>query len=205
MSALISNKSRSLLIVTLALSLGACGRKGSSAADSGAASGDATGGEVTAAASAQLAASTRGDANIVVMLDNANKLDSIAGSVASTKGTSSEVRDFGKKMMTDHHGLRLLVQDLVKRLGVAPTATPSADMKARTDKTMALLNGASKGKDFDKAYIDNEVMYHKALLESLVAAMGAADNSELKNVIQKAAPQFLAHLDLAQSVQSKMK
>ncbi|MEO5590648.1 MAG: DUF4142 domain-containing protein [Gemmatimonadaceae bacterium] len=199
------NKSRIFVSAVLALSLCACGRKGASAADTGAAAGDAAGGKVTPAAPVPLAASTLGDANIVVMLDNANKLDSIAGSVASTKGTSSEVRDFGKKMMTDHHGLRLLVQDLIKRLGVSPTAAPSADMKARTDKTMALLNGATKGKDFDKAYIDNEVTYHKALLESLIAAMGAADNSELKNVIQKAAPAFLAHLDLAESVQSKMK
>jgi putative membrane protein len=67
-----------------------------------------------------------------------------------------------------------------------------------------MLNGAAKGKDFDKAYIDNEVTYHQALLQTATNAMAAAQNAELKNLIQKAAPAVQAHLTLAESVQKKM-
>jgi len=145
------------------------------------------------------------DANIVYILDNANKLDSSAGSIAATKGTNSEVRDFAKRMMRDHHQLRQQGQDLAKKLGVTPAAPANDNSQADYDKTMSTLNGVAKGNDFDKAYIDNEVTYHKTLLETATAAMAAAQNAELKNLIQKAAPAVQAHLDMAQGIQSKMK
>ena len=132
-------------------------------------------------------------------------LDSAGGSIAATKGTSADVRAFGKDMMRDHHSLRQQGQDLAKKLGITPEAPANDDSKAKLDKTMALYNGATKGKDFDKAYIDNEVMYHKAVLETVTAAMSAAQNPELKNFIQKAAPAIQAHLDNAESIQSRMK
>jgi putative membrane protein len=159
--------------------------------------------DTMAAAPAAPAALT--DPNIVYILDNANMLDSAAGSVAATKGTSADVREFGKRMMRDHHSLRKQGQDLAAKLKVTPEAPASDDSKAQYDKTMATLNGAAKGKDFDKAYIDNEVTYHQAVLQTATAAMNAAQNAELKNLIQKAAPEIQAHLDMAQSIQGKMK
>ena len=51
------------------------------------------------------AAPALSDANIVYILDNANMLDSSAGSIAATKGTAADVRDFGQRMMRDHHSL----------------------------------------------------------------------------------------------------
>jgi putative membrane protein len=145
------------------------------------------------------------DANIVYILDNANKLDSTAGSIAATKGTAADVREFGKRMMRDHHTLRKQGEDLAKKLKVTPQAPANDDSQATYDKTMSTLNGAAKGKDFDKAYIDNEVTYHQAVLQTATTAMNAAQNAELKNLIQKAAPAIQAHLDLAQSIQGKMK
>ena len=145
------------------------------------------------------------DASIVYVLDNASKLDSAAGSVAATKGTGSDVRDFGKRMERDHHALRKQGEDLAKRLKVTPEAPSNDDSQASYDKTMSMLNGAAKGKDFDKAYIDNEVAYHMAVLQTVVAAMHVVQNAELKNLIQKAAPSIQGHLDLAESIQAKMK
>lgn len=182
----------------------ACAKKDTGATDTGMAvtdTGMSAGMNDTAMAAPAPALS---DANIVYILDNANKLDSAAGSIAATKGTSADVRDFAKRMMRDHHSLRQQGQDLAKKLGVTPAAPASDDSQAQYDKTMSLLNGAAKGKDFDKAYIDNEVTYHKAVLETATAAMAAAQNAELKNLIQKAAPAIQAHLDMAQGIQSKM-
>jgi putative membrane protein len=158
-----------------------------------------------AAAPAPAAPAALTDPNIVYILDNANMLDSAAGSIAATKGTAADVRDFGKRMMRDHHSLRKQGQDLAKKLNVTPEAPANDDSKAQYDKTMSMLNGATKGKDFDKAYIDNEVTYHQAVLQTATAAMNAAQNAELKNLIQKAAPAIQGHLDLAKSIQGKMK
>jgi putative membrane protein len=145
------------------------------------------------------------DANIFFILDRANLLDSAAGSVAVSKGTNSEVRDYGRLMMRDHHDLRQRGVDLAKRIAITPEAPPGDLSQARMDKAMSVLNGAARGRDFDKAYIDNEVETHKSVLETLTAAMAAAQNAELQNMIQKAAPTILGHFDMAQSIQRKLK
>ncbi|HEY8165578.1 MAG TPA: DUF4142 domain-containing protein [Gemmatimonadaceae bacterium] len=191
-----------LAVLAAALALVACAKK-EQAADTGMAA------DTGAAAMADTGApppppSALSDANIVYILDNANALDSAAGSIAVTKGTSSDVRDFGRTMVRDHHSVRAQGQALAKKLNVTPEAPANDPWPGAKDKTMSLLNGATKGKDFDKAYIDNEVEYHTSLLETATQAMNAAQNAELKNLIQLAAPTIQAHLDRAKSIQSKM-
>ena len=66
------------------------------------------------------------------------------------------------------------------------------------------LNTTAKGKDFDKAYIDAEVDAHKAVLDLATKAAGQTQNTELKNLIQKAAPVIQGHLDKAQSIQKSL-
>lgn len=191
------------LMAGAVLALGACKKNDAGNADSANAAMADTGMNAdTTAAVAPAPALT--DANIVYILDNANMLDSAGGAIAATKGSSSDVREFGKMMMRDHHKLRADGQALAKKLGVVPEAPANDDSKASYDKTMSMYNGATKGKDFDKAYIDNEVTYHKAVLETATAAMNAAQNAELKNFIQKAAPAIQAHLDNAQTIQAKL-
>ena len=191
------------LVLGAAVAMAACKKSENYATDTGMKeTGMAAATDTMAPAPAPAPALT--DANIVFILDNANMLDSAAGAVAATKGTNSEVREFGKRMMRDHHSLRKQGQDLAKKLNVTPEAPANDDSKAQYDKTMATLNGAAKGKDFDKAYIDNEVTYHQALLQTATNAMNAAQNAELKNLIQKAAPAIQAHLDMAQAIQKKL-
>ena len=180
----------------------ACAKKDAGTGDAGVAMGADTG-----VSGARMAATTAPltDANIVYILDHANMLDSSAGSVAAQKGTSADVREFATMMMRDHHSLRQQGQALATKLGVTPTAPANDASQAQTDRTMALLNGATKGRDFDRAYMDNEVTYHLAVLETATVAMGAAQNAELKNLIQKAAPTILAHLDSAKVLQGGIK
>jgi len=144
------------------------------------------------------------DANIVAILDAANMSDSTWGAIAATKGTSKEVREFGKTMMRDHHALRKAGQDLAKKLGVTPQPPANDNSQQTLQSTSDMLNNTAKGKDFDKAYIDHEVDYHKQVLETATKAMAAAQNSELKNLIQKAAPNIQGHLNAAEAIQKKM-
>jgi putative membrane protein len=203
-----SSSVRVALMASAALALGACAKKDAATTDTTAAAAPADTGmkmaDTAAATAAPAPAAALTDANIVYILDKANMLDSAGGAIAATKGTSADVRSFGKDMMRDHHTLRKQGADLAKKLGVTPEAPANDDSQAQYDKTMALYNGAAKGKDFDKAYIDNEVTYHKAVLATATTAMGAAQNAELKNLIQKAAPAIQGHLDNAEKIQSKM-
>jgi putative membrane protein len=159
----------------------------------------------TPAATATPAAPALTDPNIVALLDEANMADSAAGSVAASKGTSPEIKSFGKDMMRDHHALRKAGQDLAAKLNVTPVAP--AGMVVRLSFQAAALAGpvSPAGAAWDKAYIDHEVTYHEAVLATAQSALGAAQNAELKALIEKAAPNLQAHLDHAKSIQSKLK
>ncbi len=202
-------RSRVAVLAVAAVTLAGCAKKENAGVDTtGAASSTTYTGSTANTASSTPAANPSGnwtDPNIVALLDEANMADSAAGFIAATKGTSSEVREFARRMMRDHHQLRTQGAALAKKLNVTPAA-PSDDpvMPMAQDETNT-LNSTAKGKDFDKAYIDDEVKAHKAVLQLATQAAGQTQNTELKNLIQKAAPVIQNHLAKAESIQKSLK
>lgn len=186
------------------LTLTACSKKESSSTDTTAASSTVSA-DTSAMSAGAPAAGTWTDANIVALLDEANAADSTAGAVAATKGTAAAVRDFGKRMMRDHHQLRAQGQALAKKLNITPAAPSDDPVTPAGQKEMDTLNSTAKGKDFDRAYIDAEVDIHKAVLDIATKAASQTQTAELKNLIQKAAPVIQGHLDKAESIQKTLK
>ncbi|HEX2779027.1 MAG TPA: DUF4142 domain-containing protein [Gemmatimonadaceae bacterium] len=144
------------------------------------------------------------DPNIVYILDQANAADSARGKLAESKATSAEVKQFGRLMMGEHHSLREQGQQLAKKLGVTPQAPSGDRSEAGARQEMDSLDAVQKGKSWHKAYIDYEVTYHQQVLETATKALGAAQNQELKDLIQKAAPVIQHHLDRAKQIQQKL-
>jgi putative membrane protein len=190
-------------LCTTAALVAACA-KGDKTADSTRVTESATTSTTTASAPATPAAPTLTDANIAAILDNANMTDSASGAVAATKGTSSEVKSFGRDMMRDHHALRKAGQDLVKKLNVTPQMPAGDNSAAAATAWHDSLTAMPRGAAFDRAYIDHEVTYHQAVLQTAQTALGAAQSAELKSQIEKAAPNIQAHLDHAKQIQSKL-
>jgi putative membrane protein len=198
---------RTAFLGIAALTLAACAKKDNYAADTTASS-TTTGDTSTMAAGAASSTSPSGtwsDANIVAMLDEANAADSSAGALAATKGTAAAVRDFGRRMMRDHHMMRAQGAALAKKLNVTPAAPSDDPVPGMAQDETNTLNSTAKGKDFDKAYIDAEVNAHKAVLDLATKSAAATQNAELKNLIQKAAPVVQGHLDKAESIQKTLK
>ena len=191
------------LLTVAALVLAACSKKENSAADTTAAT--STAGTDTSGVPGSTASGSWTDENIFALLDEANSADSTAGAVAATKGTAAAVRDYGKRMVRDHHQLRAQGEALAKRLKITPAAPGDDPVASAAQKHMGNLNSTAKGKDFDKAYIDGEVEIHKAVLDLATKGAAQTQNTELKNLIQKAAPVIQGHLDLAQSIQTTLK
>ena len=192
-------------LTVAALTVGACAKKDTGTADTTAASSTVTTDTSAMAASSTNPGGNWSDANIFAILDEANMADSSAGSIATTKGTNSAVRNFGRRMMRDHHQLRAQGAALAKKLNITP-APPSDDpLASDVQKYTETLNTTAKGKDFDKAYIDGEVDVHKKVLDIATKAAGQTQTTELKNLIQKAAPLIQAHLDNAESIQKTLK
>ena len=199
-----------VLILTLGTvtALGACkGREYGNRADTAAAPAApaAAGGAVADTSTAKTSPAGGGmtDANIAAVLDAANESDSAFGALAVRKGRSTDVKNFGRLMMGEHHALRLQGQQLVRRLGVTPQPPANFDLPNKQRDAMNDLQGKS-GADFDKAYIDHEVDYHKQVLQTAQQALDQAQNAELKDLIRKAAPVIQHHLDRAEQIQKKL-
>jgi putative membrane protein len=145
------------------------------------------------------------DANILALLERAHVTDSAAGALAVTKATNSELRAFARMMVRDHHVLRLEGERVARRLRLTPELPPGDESVAEMEATLAMLNGAERGQDFDKAYIDHEVAYHLDVLEAATAAMSLARETEVRAYIQKLAPMLRDHLDRAQALQGRLR
>jgi putative membrane protein len=145
------------------------------------------------------------DAQIASIVVTANQVDIDAGKIAASKGTHPEVKKFGQTMAADHAGVNKQAVALAKKLGVTPEDNATSKSLYDGGKTnVAKLKGL-KGKEFDKAYIDNEVAYHTAVLEAVDKTLiPNAKNEELKALLVKVRPAFVAHLELAKSIQAKL-
>ena len=144
------------------------------------------------------------DANIVALLDEANKADSAAGAYALGKAASPEVKAFAKLMIDEHHALRAAGQKLAQKLNVTPQPPSDDPVQPAATSEMAALQAAPKGPRFDRTYIDQEVAIHKAVLDLAAKAHGQAKNEELKALIEQAKPVIEKHLDMAEQIQKKL-
>ena len=145
------------------------------------------------------------DAQIAHIVVSADAIDSTAGALAAQKGSSKEVKDFGKMMVTDHGAVNKQAVALATKLGVTPEDNDiSRSLKTGADANVAKLQGLT-GKDFDKAYIDNEVAYHQAVADAMSQKLiPGAQNAELKALLEKSLPAFGAHLDRAKQIQASL-
>ena len=146
------------------------------------------------------------DAQIASIVVTANQVDIDAGKLAESKASSAEVKAFGKQMVTDHSGVNKQAVALVTKLKVTPedNATSKSLKSGGADnvKNLQKLSGAA----FDKAYVDHEVAYHQQVLDAVDKTLiPSASNAELKNLLVKVRPAFVAHLDHAKMLQSKLK
>jgi putative membrane protein len=192
-------RSKVAMLAVAALAAAACSKKDNYASDTTAAASSTTMGDTSAMSTNAPASGTWSDANIFALLDEANAADSSAGSVAATKATSSAVRSFARDMMRDHHTLRAQGAALAKKLNITPAAPSDDPVTSMAQDETNTLNSTAKG------YIDAEVNAHKAVLDMATKAAGQTQNSELKNLIQKAAPVIQAHLTKAESIQKTLK
>ena len=146
------------------------------------------------------------DPQIAAIVVTANQVDIDAGKLAATKGTDPEVKKFANLMVADHTGVNKQAVALVTRLKVTPEDNDtSKSLKAGGDKNIEKLKGLS-GAAFDKAYVDNEVAYHQAVLDAVDKTLiPSASNAELKALLVKVRPAFVSHLEHAKHVQSSLK
>ena len=143
------------------------------------------------------------DAEIAAIVVTANQVDIDAGKLAVSRSSDDKVKAFAQLMITDHSGVNKAATELVTRLKVTPQQnSTSKALQAGGDKNLAHLE-TLEGAAFDQAYINHEYAYHQQVIDALDKTLiPGATNAELKALLIKVRPAFVAHRDHAKSLQS---
>lgn len=150
-----------------------------------------------------VAADKPSDPQIAHIAYTAGDLDIKAAQLALEKSKTESVRTFANDMVRDHKAVNDKALALVKKLNVTPedNDTSKGLVKQAEEKRAALvkLSGAA----FDKAYIDNEVDYHKTVNDALKTTLiPSASNAELKSLLETGLKIFEGHLEHAERLAS---
>src|SRR4051812_7635631 len=146
------------------------------------------------AVSAPAPAQAPNDAQIAHIAYTAGQIDVAAGRQALQRSHNARVRAFARTMVRDHEAVNRQAVALVTRLHVTPAANPtSTALSGQAAATLHRLAGL-RGATFDRAYVENEVAYHRtvngALRDTLIPS---AQNAELKSLLQSGLALFTEH------------
>jgi len=152
------------------------------------------------------AQSNLSDPEVAAVAVAANQIDIKNGELAKTKSKSADVINFAETMIRDHNAVLGQASDLVKKLNVTPKENSlSEKLNSDADATRKSLSTKS-GAAFDKAYVDNEVSYHEAVINAVKTVLiPDTDNAELKQLLTDILPALNTHLEHANMLQKKMK
>jgi putative membrane protein len=152
------------------------------------------------------AGETPTDPQIAHIAYTAGVIDIEAAKLALEKSKNKQVVAFANDMLRDHEAVNKQALALVKKLNVTPedNSTSQSLSAAATEerKKLAKLKGAA----FDKAYVNNEVAYHKQVngaLETLL--IPSAKNGQLKDLLETGLKLFQGHEQHAEHVAAALK
>ena len=146
------------------------------------------------------------DPQIAHIAYTAGTIDIEAAKQAIKKSKNKEIVAFAKDMERDHEAVNKQALDLVKKLKVTPEDNDTSKALAKAAEEERAKLAKLKGANFDKAYIDNEVAYHKQVngaLETLL--IPSASNAELKSLLQTGLKIFQGHEQHAEHVAGMLK
>jgi putative membrane protein len=146
------------------------------------------------------------DPEIASVAVTANQIDINYAAIAKEKSKNADILKFAEMMANDHKSVIDQAVALVTKLKVTPKDNAvSQKLNADAEKTKKALR-AKSGDAFNKAYIDNEVSYHKAVISTVEGVLiPQAQNTELKQLLQNVVPTLKAHLEHAEMVQKMFK
>jgi putative membrane protein len=119
--------------------------------------------------------------------------------LAETKASSSQVKAFAKKMVTDHTKLETQMKPFATKWNLTPPVGLDSDHQAVYDR----LNGLS-GPDFDKAYMTAMAGDHHKALDAFTTEAQSTQDAQFKAAVLKGKAVVAGHTTMADNLQSKM-
>jgi putative membrane protein len=110
------------------------------------------------------------------------------GKLAEQRAANPKVKQFGKRMVTDHSKVNAQLKQLAARKGV----TLPKDIGSEHEALRTKLSGLS-GADFDKAYIDAMKEDHEKDIDAFKQAAASSPDKDVRSFAKKTLPTLEAH------------
>ncbi|TSD62894.1 DUF4142 domain-containing protein [Inquilinus sp. KBS0705] len=137
-------------------------------------------------------------ANFVVNATKGGMMEVMTGKLATQKGKSTDVKNFGARMVTDHSKANAELKSIVsaKKWNIPP---PSATVV----KPDAMLT-TSTGSEFDTGYVNMMVKDHKKTIMLFERAASTSPNPQIKAFAMKTLPILQQHYTAIQQIADKL-
>jgi putative membrane protein len=146
------------------------------------------------------------DPQIAHIAYTAGVIDIAAAKQVLSKASNKDVKAFAEDMVRDHEAVNKQALDLVKKLNVTPQDNDTSKTLSKQASDKLAEFGKLSGAAFDKAYVANEVAYHKAVNSALETQLiPSAANPELKSLLQTGLKIFQGHEQHAEHVAAGLK
>lgn len=146
------------------------------------------------------------DAQIAHVAYTAGAIDIAAGKLALTKSKNAKVRAFAEEMVRDHQAVNDKALALVKKLGVTPEDNPTSAALSKQATAQHDAQAKLSGAAFDRAYVANEVAYHRTVNGALKTTLiPGSHNTELKSLLQTGLTLFSEHQMHAEHLAASLK
>ena len=146
------------------------------------------------------------DPQIAHIAYTAGTIDIEAAQQALKISKNPDVRAFAESMVKDHTTVNKLALDLCKKLGVTPEDNDTSKSLAKGAEAKRAELAKLSGAEFDKAYMANEVAYHKTVNGAVETVLiPSSTNGELKSLLQQGLKIFKGHQQHAEHTAAKVK
>jgi putative membrane protein len=161
-------------------------------------------GEINSADESPMDATGLTDAQIAAVLQAVNSGEIKQAQLAQHKAESSEVKRFAQAMLTAHREMQSSEAMLFSRLRITPRDS-AVSARVQTDAKNELSNLEDvTGRDFDRDYIDAQVLAQNNALELVDKMISNVSSSELRSDLQNSRTKIQQHLSAAERVRQTL-
>jgi len=121
------------------------------------------------------------------------------GKMAAEKAQSEAVKNFGLRMIKDHGQANVELKNLAQSEGVSLPSDMGSEGK-ELEQRLQKLSGA----EFDQAYMQEMLKYHKKDIEAFNQEAQNGQDAEVKNWAAKTLPTLREHYQLGQTAAEKI-
>lgn len=138
------------------------------------------------------------DLNFVMEAASGGMTEVALGKMATEKGSSQAVKDFGQKMVDDHSKANDELKTIASSKNMTLPAAPNAKDQAVIDK-MSKFSGAA----FDKAYVKDMVADHNKDIMVFTKEANSGTDTDIKSFADKTLPTLKEHQKLINDIAAK--